>query len=84
MRNLIPAAALLVAMASCGPADAAANKYGVTPEEAAACQPDAVRLCEGATDEDDIVACFRARREQLTPVCRRTFEHGLRKRRMAP
>ena len=75
---------LFFAVASSAATGAPDNRYGVTPEEAAACRPDAVRLCDGATDEDDIVACFRARREQLTPVCRAAFEAGLRKRHMAP
>lgn len=75
---------LFLAVVLCGPGYAADNTYGVTPEEAAACQADAVRLCQGATDEDDIIACFRAARQRLTPVCRSTFEAGLRNRHMAP
>lgn len=84
MNRVIPTTILFLALVSSVAAGAPDNRYGVTPEEAAACQPDAVRLCEGATDEDDIVACFRARRQQLTPVCRSTFDAGLRKRHMAP
>lgn len=84
MTRATAAALLLAALMQGGPARAAGNTYGVTPQEAAACQPDAVRLCEGATDEDEIIACFRARRDQLTPLCASTFAEGLRKRHMAP
>jgi hypothetical protein len=59
------------------------NKYHVTDEERAACEGDAVALCSTAfPDEELLLGCMKTNRTQLTPICRTTFEAGLRKRRI--
>ncbi len=59
----------------------AADKLDITPEEHAACDSDAQRLCFSAyPDEDKMVACMRANRPQLTRQCRATFNAGLKRR----
>jgi hypothetical protein len=41
-----------------------------TPEDQRACRPDAVRLCKEVMDNDDqVLRCFQARRQQLSPAC---------------
>jgi hypothetical protein len=45
-----------------------------TPEEQAACQPDAFRLCGSEIpDIERVKACMIARRAQLSPECKRFF-----------
>jgi hypothetical protein len=45
-----------------------------TPEEQAACQPDAFRLCGSEIpDIERVKACMVARRAQLSPECKRFF-----------
>ena len=45
-----------------------------TPEEQAACQPDAFRLCGSEIPNiDRVKACMLARRAQLSPECKRYF-----------
>lgn len=45
-----------------------------TPEEQAACQPDAFRLCGSEIpDIDRVTACMVAKRAQLSPECKRFF-----------
>lgn len=60
---------------------AAENKYHITPEEQAACQDDATVLCSYAyPDEDKLLECMRKNRSQLSEVCLRAFDAGLRRR----
>ena len=41
-----------------------------TPEDQRACRPDAVRLCKEVIDNDDqVLRCFQARRQLLSPAC---------------
>ena len=48
--------------------------HAYTPEEQAACQPDAFRLCGSEIpDIDRVKACMLARRAQLSPECKRYF-----------
>ena len=62
---------------------AAPDKYNVTPEEHAACDDDAARLCSDAyPDEDKLIACMRINRSDLSRACRPVFESGMRKRHM--
>jgi hypothetical protein len=45
-----------------------------TPEEQAACQPDAFRLCGSEIPNiDRVTACMVAKRAQLSPECKRYF-----------
>jgi hypothetical protein len=48
--------------------------HAYTPEEQAACQPDAFRLCGSEIPNiDRVTACMVARRAQLSPECKRYF-----------
>ena len=41
-----------------------------TPDDQRACRPDAVRLCKEVTgDDDQVLRCFQARRQLLSPAC---------------
>ena len=45
-----------------------------TPEQRAACENDAMRLCgQFVPDVQRITACMRAKRRQLSPRCRAVF-----------
>jgi hypothetical protein len=46
-----------------------------TPEDRAACSPDANRLCKQyVPDQMQVLACFKANRQQLTPACRAVLD----------
>ena len=63
------------------PAPAAAQG---TPEQRAACEPDAMRLCgEFVPDVERIKACMYRKRAQLSPACRVYFGGGGRKKKKA-
>src|SRR5262249_59087449 len=48
--------------------------HAYTPEEQAACQPDAFRLCGSEIPNiDRVTACMVAKRAQLSPECKRFF-----------
>jgi len=48
--------------------------HAYTPEEQAACQPDAFRLCGSEIPNiERVKACMLARRAQLSPECKRFF-----------
>jgi hypothetical protein len=48
--------------------------HAYTPEEQAACQPDAFRLCGSEIpDIERVKACMVAKRAQLSPECKRFF-----------
>ena len=48
--------------------------HAYTPEEQAACQPDAFRLCGSEIPNiDRVKACMVAKRAQLSPECKRFF-----------
>jgi len=64
----------------CSTANALTDKYNITPAEHQACDGDAANICTNAQSEDEVLACMKAQRRQLTPVCRSVFEAGLRKR----
>lgn len=58
---------------------------GITPGEHAACDGDAGRLCaSSALDQAKLVACMKAKRDQLSPACSAAVEAGLKRRHMAP
>ena len=68
------AALSLTAMLVLGLAGGRAAAQG-TPEQRAACQPDALRLCsEFVPDVDRITACMVKNRIRLTPACRILFK----------
>jgi type II secretory pathway component PulL len=53
-----------------------------TPEQRAACQGDAQRLCgQYIPDVDRITACMSQKRRYLTPRCRAVFSGGAKKKR---
>ena len=57
------------------------DKYHITPEEQTACQGDATVLCSYTyPDEDKLLDCMRKNRSQLSEVCLRAFDAGLRRR----
>ena len=59
---------------------AAAQQW--TPEQRAACEPDAMRLCQAyIPDVDRVRACMAHYRRYLSPRCRALFEGGAKKRR---
>jgi hypothetical protein len=66
--------ALGVALAALSAAALPSTGHAYTPEEQAACQPDAFRLCGSEIpDIDRVTACMVARRAQLSPECQRFF-----------
>jgi hypothetical protein len=77
-RSIMTVAALLAfaLMASGGVLPAAAQG---TPQQRAACEGDAMRLCGNyVPDVQRITACMHAKRSQLNPRCRAVF--GARKK----
>jgi len=59
---------------------AAAQQW--TPEQRAACEPDAMRLCQAyIPDVDRVRGCMAHYRRYLSPRCRALFEGGAKKRR---
>jgi hypothetical protein len=66
--------ALSVALAALIVAALPSAGHAYTPEEQAACQPDAFRLCGSEIpDIERVKACMVARRAQLSPECKRFF-----------
>jgi hypothetical protein len=46
-----------------------------TPEDQAACRPDARRLCREHVDNDmAVLACFQRQRAKLSPACRAVLQ----------
>jgi hypothetical protein len=73
MRN-IGTFAFGVALAALIAAALPSAGHAYTPEEQAACQPDAFRLCGSEIPNiDRVKACMVARRAQLSPECKRFF-----------
>jgi hypothetical protein len=66
--------ALGVALAAFSAAALPNAGHAYTPEEQAACQPDAFRLCGSEIPNiDRVTACMVAKRAQLSPECKRFF-----------
>lgn len=60
---------------------ASADKYAITAEEHAACDVDVISLCSDVDhDEDSVIGCMKAKRQQLSPVCMASFTAGMRRR----
>nr|WP_271613402.1 hypothetical protein [Bradyrhizobium sp. CCBAU 51627] len=67
-------AAVLVAL---GGAAASAQENQGTPEQRAACTPDAFRLCGSyIPDPSGVEACLRQRKSELSEACRAVFDHA--------
>jgi type II secretory pathway component PulL len=79
LRPVIGLAALLgLALAFASPA--AAQQW--SPEQRAACEPDAMRLCnQYVPDVQRVSACMSHYRRYLSPACRAAFAGGARKKR---
>jgi hypothetical protein len=65
--------ALAVAVSLLG-STGASSAEGFTPEQRAACTPDAFRLCAGdMPNVSAITACMRKNRSSLSPACKAVF-----------
>jgi hypothetical protein len=74
----LPAALLGLALTFAS-SPAAAQQW--TPEQRAACEPDAMRLCQPYfPDVNRIRACMAHYRRYLSPACRAVFEGGARRK----
>lgn len=74
MPNRKLVAATLVAACICNTAAIAEDRG--TPEQPAACTPDAFRLCSNyIPDADKVESCLRQRKLDLSLDCRSVFEH---------
>lgn len=70
-------ALVVVTLASLGNGSAFAQEDRGTPEQRAACAPDAFRLCVSyIPDATRVETCLRQRRSDLSEACRLVFEHG--------
>jgi hypothetical protein len=83
LRPIVAAAALTAALVGLAltfaSSPAAAQQW--TPEQRAACEPDAMRLCQPYfPDVNRIRACMAHYRRYLSPACRAVFEGGARRR----
>ncbi|TAI65650.1 hypothetical protein CWO89_12335 [Bradyrhizobium sp. Leo170] len=66
---------MLLALIGNGAAFAQENRG--TPEQRAACAPDAFRLCASyIPDARNVEACLRQRMSDLSDACRVVFEHA--------
>jgi hypothetical protein len=75
MRKVVGLGSFIAFLALTGPALAA------TPEQQAACQNDAFRLCDQyIPDEQRVKACLIKNVRKLSPPCRQIFARGKRVR----
>jgi hypothetical protein len=66
---------MLAALFGNGTATAQENRG--TPEQRAACAPDAVRMCLSyIPDATNVEACLRQRKSDLGDACRAVFDHA--------
>jgi hypothetical protein len=84
LRPIVAAAALPAALLGLAltfaSSPAAAQQW--TPEQRAACEPDAMRLCQQyVPDVDRVRACMMHYRRYLSPACRAVLQGGRRPRR---
>ena len=79
LRPITAASAVLLGLALTFAAwPAAAQQW--TPQQRAACEPDAMRLCQQYVyDIGRIRACMSRYRRYLSPACRAVFEGGAKK-----
>jgi hypothetical protein len=72
----VPAGLLLAAVLAPAPAVAQG-----TPEQRAACEGDAMRLCSAhVPDVQRITACMAQNRRNLSAACRKVFDGGSKRR----
>ena len=77
MAAALPAALLGLALAF-APSPAVAQQW--SPEQRAACEPDAMRLCQQyVPDIGRVRACMIHYRRYLSPACRAVFDAGKRR-----
>jgi hypothetical protein len=77
LRPIIAPAALLGLALTFG--SAAAQEW--TPRQRAACEPDAIRLCQQyVSDIGRVRSCMSHYRRYLSPACRAVFDGGAKKR----
>jgi hypothetical protein len=68
---------VVIVAASFGNAFAVAQENRGTPEQRAACAPDAFRLCVSyIPDATNVAACLRQRRSELSEACGAVFDHA--------
>jgi hypothetical protein len=77
LRPIIAAAALLGLALTFGSWPAAAQEW--TPQQRAACEPDAIRLCQQYISDIGRVSMSHYRR-YLSPACRAVFDGGAKKK----
>jgi hypothetical protein len=71
--------ALLGLVLACASLPARAQQW--TPQQRAACEPDAMRLCnQYVPDVQRVSACMSHYRRYLSPACRAVFQGGAKKR----
>lgn len=81
MLHTIACFTLALAAAAPLPALAQVDQYGVTPQEHAACDADAAKLCSDVhEDANSLIACMKANRPRLSATCHKALTSGLRKR----
>jgi hypothetical protein len=74
-KNRLVLAALVFVSLDAGAAFAQEDRG--TPEQRAACTPDAFRLCAGyIPDAANVEACLRQRKSDLGDACRAVFDHA--------
>jgi hypothetical protein len=79
LRRLRSAMALLALALTFAISTAAAQQW--TPQQRAACEPDAMRLCQQyISDIGRVRACMSHYRRYLSPACRAEFEGGAKKK----
>lgn len=67
----------VIVLASLGDGAAFAQEDRGTPEQRAACAPDAFRLCISyIPDPIQVESCLRQRKADLSEACRLVFDHG--------
>jgi len=68
---------VVIVVASFGNAFAVAQENRGSPEQRAACAPDAFRLCASyIPDATNVEACLRQRKSDLSDACRGVFEQA--------
>jgi len=74
-KNRLLLAALMSVSLSAGSAFAQEDRG--TPEQRAACAPDAFRLCASyIPDATNVEACLRQKKSDLSDACRAVFDHA--------
>jgi len=77
--RLVTGLALLGLALTCASLPARAQQW--TPQQRAACEPDAMRLCnQYVPDVQRVSACMSHYRRHLSPACHAVFQGGAKKR----